>query len=325
MSSTTEHEDQSDAKEEEEGDETTPNMTKKAIMNCCKKHDLYRFPELNDTLYLHYEGFPKIKNLEEFVNLKSLWLNNNQITVIENLSCLKQLTSLNLQNNLISDIEGLDELVNLDTLILSNNYISEIKGLRNLKKLVTFEIDYNHVKTADGFAGILECPSISVLNIVHNQIDDPEVIEVLAQMQNLKVLRMDNNPIVPHTKNYRRVLTHKCLKLQYLDDAQITAEDRKMTEAWLVGGKQAEMEVRQKIKEEKRAREIQDLKDFRRMQRNAMLKAGGNIKDYPELMSSDDENIENQKNQSTNEEKQENENDDIFVDVTQTAENDDIE
>ena len=48
MSSTTEHEDQSDAKEEEEGDETTPNMTKKAIMNCCKKHDLYRFPELND-------------------------------------------------------------------------------------------------------------------------------------------------------------------------------------------------------------------------------------------------------------------------------------
>ena len=114
-----------------------------------------------------------IKNLDEYVNLKSLWLNNNQITVIENLSSLSQLTSLNLQNNLITEIYGLDELVNLNSLMLSNNCIKNVSGLSTLKKLVTFEIDYNQVKTADSLKGILECPSISVLNIVHNAMDDP--------------------------------------------------------------------------------------------------------------------------------------------------------
>lgn len=264
-------------------------MTKSKILECCRKHDLYIYPELNDTLYLHYEGFPKIKNLDEYVNLKSLWLNNNQITVIENLSSLSQLTSLNLQNNLITEIYGLDELVNLNSLMLSNNCIKNVSGLSTLKKLVTFEIDYNQVKTADSLKGILECPSISVLNIVHNAMDDPEIIEVLSQMPNLKVLRMDCNPLVPHTKNYRRLMTLKCKCLQYLDDAQITDEDRLLVDAWSSGGKKAEMLARQQMKDKKREKEEKDFKDFRKLQRDTMLRNGGNIKDYPELMSSDDE------------------------------------
>ena len=216
-------------------------------------------------------------------------MNNNQITIIENLSSLTQLTSLNLQNNLITEITGLDELVNLNTLMLSNNCIKNVSGLSTLKNLVTFEIDYNQVKTADLLKGILECPSISVLNIVHNQMDDPEIIDVLSQMPNLKVLRMDCNPIVPHTRNYRRTMTLKCKNLQYLDDAQITDDDRMLVDAWSNGGKKAEMIARQQMKDKKREREEKDFKDFRKLQRDTMLRAGGNIKDYPELMSSDDE------------------------------------
>lgn len=281
--------------EEEELDETIPHMTKSTILQCCRKHDLYPFPDLNDTLYLHYEGFPKIKNLEEFINVKTLWLNNNQITTIENLSCLKQLTSLNLQHNLISEITGLDELVNLNTLMLSNNYISEIQGLSNLHKLETLEVDYNHIKTADAFQKILECPSIKVLNIVHNQMDDPGILDILGQMQNLMVLRMDGNPLVPHTKNYRKFMISKCPKLIYLDDENITEADRQLADAFKTGGKEAEMKVRQQLKEEKRQKEEKDFKDFRRLQREAMLKAGGKLEDYPELMSSDDENLPSKK------------------------------
>lgn len=302
MQSTDNNQETIDEEEEDVDDDSFPNMTKSKILECCKKHDLYIYPELNDTLYLHYEGFPKIKNLDEFVNLKSLWLNNNQITIIENLSSLKQLTSLNLQNNLITDITGLEDLTNLNSLMLSNNCISKVSGLSNLKNLVTFEIDYNQVKTADLLKGILECPSISVLNIVHNQMDDPEIIEVLSQMPNLKVLRMDCNPIVPHTKSYRRQMTLKCQKLQYLDDAQITDEDRLLVDAWSSGGKKAEMIARQQLKEKKREKEEKDFKDFRKMQRDAMLRAGGNLKDYPELMSSDDEHnkLDDEEPQSNN-------------------------
>ena len=41
-------------------------MTKSAIYDTIKEHDLYYTPELNEQLYLHYKGFESIRNLEMF-------------------------------------------------------------------------------------------------------------------------------------------------------------------------------------------------------------------------------------------------------------------
>lgn len=99
-------------------------MTKETIRNLCKKNKLYVTPNLNDVLYLHYQGtavvyiyeyygmtaasilflnlgFQKIECLEEYTALKCLWLDCNAIAHISGLDNQKELRCLYLQNNFI--------------------------------------------------------------------------------------------------------------------------------------------------------------------------------------------------------------------------------
>lgn len=69
------------------------------------------------------------------------------------------------QQNLIRDIEGLDTLVNLDALNLANNSIRKISGLSHLTNLKTLTITHNRIKDADDLRGVLECPSLTVLDV----------------------------------------------------------------------------------------------------------------------------------------------------------------
>ena len=98
--------------EEEEEEDQPKCITPSDIKESCIKNKLYTVPELNETLYLHYSGYQRISSLEPYVNLTSLWLNNNLITVIEGLSTLKNLVCLYLNDNGIEEISGLDELEN---------------------------------------------------------------------------------------------------------------------------------------------------------------------------------------------------------------------
>ena len=60
-----------------------------------KEHRLYYgTPELNDALYLHYKGFRKLENLDEFTGLKVLYFEGNALSVIENLDNLTNLRCL---------------------------------------------------------------------------------------------------------------------------------------------------------------------------------------------------------------------------------------
>lgn len=95
-----------------------PIMSKKEIRNAALEHSGYSTPALNDQLYLHYKGYQKIENLEEYINLKALWLDSNGLQKIENIDHLSSLRCLFLQRNLLSCIEnvqGLESLVQLGT------------------------------------------------------------------------------------------------------------------------------------------------------------------------------------------------------------------
>ena len=265
-------------------------MTKRSISEQCMKHQLYITPEMNDILYLQCQGYTEIANLEPFINLKSLWLDNNALDSISGLDNQTLLTNLYLNNNMISDITGLESLINLKILNLAHNYIRSIQGIDKCP-LPTLDLEGNRLKMATDIEQIVLCPSIKALNLANNQIDDQNILTILEKLTKLKFLRLDGNPVIRKIQNYRRTLIIKFPKLRYLDNCPVTEEDRRLAKAFFDGGREAENDERLKIREEKTKLDKDNMKSFRHMQRDALLEKGESLHDHPELMSSDDEDM----------------------------------
>ena len=224
--------------------------------NFCKKlchyNGGYESPELNVNLYLHFQGFRKIQNLDSFKNLQVLYLENNSINKIEGLDKLTSLTCLYLQNNYIQEIEGLDNNTKLSILNLSNNKIKTIKNINKLQKLENFYISKNELSTIQDLNNLLEIESLSLLDIQNNNFTENsnELLHFLNKIKNLKVLYLKGNEVCRTIPNYRRTIIIKLENLTYLDDKPIKGEDRVGAIAYLKGGYEAEKEARLKYREE---------------------------------------------------------------------------
>ena len=87
-------------------------MTAKWLKTHCKENGGYGTPELNDKLYLHFQGFDRIQNLEAYTGLKSLFLEGNGLEDLEGLSACVELRCLFAQQNicLLYTSDAADEL-----------------------------------------------------------------------------------------------------------------------------------------------------------------------------------------------------------------------
>ena len=209
-------------------------MTKPLLRKLCKDNGLYTTASLNDKIYLHYKGFNRIENLDEYTGLKALWLEGNGLGKIEGLEHQVLLRSLYLQENIIEKMEGMDTLVDLDTLNLSKNFVVSIEGIAHMTKLTSLNLAHNKISAISGVEHILQNPSLQTLDLQYNKIEDAGVVDLLAQLPDLRVLYLMGNPCVKNIKHYRRMVIARCTQLRYLDDRPVFEDERRRTNAWIV-------------------------------------------------------------------------------------------
>ena len=252
-------------------------MTVDVVRRMCKEKDLYRTPHLNDKLYLHFMGFDRIANLDEYVNVKSIFLEGNALQSLDGLAphC-SQLRCIFAQQNCLLELTGLEGLENLDTLNVSNNAIKSLMGIQLLPRLTTLQITHNRLKMSEDLLALLDCPSLTVVDLSHNEIDDNDVGQkVLFKMPQLACLYLQGNPVVGTMRHYRKNMVVNIRTLNYLDDRPVFEKERRLCDAWQAGGIEAERQERASIKREEDEKDRENFEYLKMIREKAMAMKTG--------------------------------------------------
>ena len=264
--------------------EGLPVMSKAELLQVALSHGGYSTPSLNDTLYLHYKGYRRIENLEDYSSLKSLWLHSNGFVKIENLSHLKELRCLFLQRNAFTRIENLTGLVSLVQLDLSENNIRVVEGLAELNNLTTLNLSKNALENAASIQHLVECKNLSALDLSHNNLAGEDILACIAGIEKLTSLNMTGNPVCIKVAHFRKKMIVANKSLRYLD-RPIFDEERSTAKEWNRAGPDAEKELKAKLLAQKQEKERKNLEEFRRWQKSVRAAAVPNNSDVDDTLA----------------------------------------
>lgn len=262
-------------------------FTAAKLVELCRKDGLYRTPEVNDKLYLHYHGFKRIDGevLGRYVGLRCLWLQGNGLVKLEGLEKLVELRTLCVHENCLEELEGLATLQELRSLNASRNFIRRVSGIERLRELETLILGHNSIGPETAcLEGVLELPKLQTLDVQANKLEaGDEVIATAAKISTLRVLYLQGNPCVKTTRHYRKRLVAACCDLRYLDDRPVFDDERRRCEAWAraleategdhEAASRAERDEIARIRDEKREREHRRVAEFDEFVRSARAKA----------------------------------------------------
>merc|ERR1711977_715194 len=260
-------------------------MTAKAVQAICRETGGYNTMSLNEKLYLHFKGWAKVENLEEFTGARVVWLEGNGLQKIEGLQTCTGLRQIYLQQNCIKDIENLEGLEEVRALNLSENFVEKIENVSCLPNLETIQLNNNHLETLESVEHLRDCPSIRVIELSKCKLEDPAIIDVFESMPQLKLLKLDGNPVVRKISQYRKTLVCRLKNLTYLDDRPVFEEERQTAEAWGRGGVEAEKMERARQRELKKAKEERRHKAFMKMMEDAKKERRAEKKAQEQLAS----------------------------------------
>ena len=109
-----------------------------------------------------------------------------------------------------------------------------------------------------------ELPKLAALDLSNNLISDHEnVLDFFGGLENLNALKLKGNPATRMVSRYRKNMTARCTKLNYLDDRPVMAVERMTADAFAKGGKEEEEKVLKEYREGIALRD-KNLKEFAR-------------------------------------------------------------
>ena len=242
-----------------------PVMTKSELQKVALEHGGYATPYLNDTLYLHFKGYRRIENLEEYTGLKSLWLHSNGFSKLENVNKLHELRCLFLQRNCLTKIENLEGLTSLVQLDLSENQIIFVEGLSHLPNLTTLNLSNNALNDAASISHLKECKELSAVDLSKNQLAGEDIIDCLSGIARIKSLNIAGNPAVSKVAYFRKKVIVACTGLRYLD-RPVFDDERIAADAFAKGGIDAERQMKERLQQMKKNKDRETLVEFRNWQ-----------------------------------------------------------
>lgn len=250
-------------------------MSASLIADICKKKGGYRTPELNEHLYLHFRGFSVIRGLEDYVNCRVLWLENNNLESLEGLETLTVLHSLYLQHNCFSSLRNTPLYPSIRSLNLSHNKLNSLEGIEALPNLEKLLASHNDIEDC---VQVSSLPHLQVLDLSHNKIKDAVLTrEVVSKCKALASLMLHGNPELSTVKHYRKTLIVENKQLRYLDEYPVFDDERRKATAFMAGGWEQERDEKCKIDAEEVARQMAQRAFFQKVLEDARTKAAAAV------------------------------------------------